>query len=86
MTDCAAINWLMSYKGHNHAVIRLQLELLTIAVRPGKMLEDANYFSRLGEDVHIDPLLKDYLSFGRQLYTNNPTDKGEITPDNLPGC
>jgi hypothetical protein len=50
-------NWLI--------VIRLQLELLaywfTIAVRPGKMLEDANYFSRLGKDVHIDPLLKDYL-------------------------
>jgi hypothetical protein len=21
MLDCAAINWLMSYKGHNHAVI-----------------------------------------------------------------
>jgi hypothetical protein len=79
MTDCAAINWLlMSYKGHNHAVIRLQLELLsywfTIAVRPGRMLKDANFFSRLGQDLHIDPLLKDYLSFGRQLYTDNPAN------------
>jgi hypothetical protein len=90
MTDCAAIRWLMTYKGNNHAVICLQLELLaywfTIAVRPGTMLEDANYFSRLGEDVHIDPLLKDYLSFGRQLYVDHPADKGEVTPDNLPGC
>jgi hypothetical protein len=66
MTDCAAINWLvMSYKGHNnHTVVRLQLELLsywfTIAVRPGTLLEDANLFSRLGEDLHIDPMLKDY--------------------------
>jgi hypothetical protein len=90
MSDCAAINWLMSYKGHNHAVIRLQLELLsfwfTIAIRPGRMLEDANFFSRLGENLHIDPVLtKDYLSFGRQLYVNNLSDKGEVTPDNLPG-
>ncbi len=80
MSDCAAINWLMSYKGHNHAVIRLQLELLSfwfiIAIRPGRMLEDANFFSRLGENLHIDPLLKDYLSFGRQLYMNNPSNKG----------
>jgi hypothetical protein len=89
MSDCTTINWLMSYKGHNHAVIRLQLELLsfwfTIGIRPVRMLEDANFFSRLGENLHIDPLLKDYLSFGRQLYVNNPSDKGEVTPDNLPG-
>jgi hypothetical protein len=89
MTDCAAINWLMTYKGHNHAVIRLQLELLsywfTVAVRPGTLLEDANFFSRLGEDLHIDPLLKDYLSFGRQLYVDHPSDKREINQDNLPG-
>jgi hypothetical protein len=79
----------MSYEGHNHAVIRLQLELLsywfTIAVRPGRMMEDANYFSRLGEDIHIDPLLKDYLSFARQQYVDNPSDTGDVTPDNLPG-
>jgi hypothetical protein len=63
-TDCASINWLMNYKGHNHAVIRLQLEILsywfTIAVRSGYMMEDTNFFSCLGEDLHIDPLLKDY--------------------------
>ena len=45
----------------------------------------ASDFSRLGEDLHIDPLLKDYLSFARQQYVDNPTDGGEITPDNLPG-
>jgi hypothetical protein len=49
------------------------------------MLEVANFFSRLGENLHIDPFLKDYLSFGRQLYVNNPSGKGEVTPDNLPG-
>ena len=39
MTDCRALVWLLDYKGHNHAVKRLQLELLgywfTIANRSG---------------------------------------------------
>jgi hypothetical protein len=50
------------------------------------MLEDTNFFSRLGEDLHIDPLLKDYLSFRCQLYVDHPADRGEFTPDNLPSC
>jgi hypothetical protein len=49
MNDYRALIWHMDYKGHNHAVQRLQLEMLgytfTIAKRPGAMLEDANYFS-----------------------------------------
>jgi hypothetical protein len=49
------------------------------------MLEDVNFFSRLGKDIHINPLLKDYLSFGRQLYASHPADKGKVTPENLPG-
>lgn len=49
ITDCRALVWLMDYKGHNHAVWRLQLEMLgydfIIANRTGVMLEDAKYFS-----------------------------------------
>jgi hypothetical protein len=69
ITDCKALMWLMDYKGNNHAVRLLQLEMLgyafTIWHRSGAMLEDANYFSRLGADIHIDPLLKEYLSIAR---------------------
>jgi hypothetical protein len=36
------------------------------------MLEDANYFSWLGEDIHLDPLLKDYLASACQAYIYNP--------------
>eukprot|EP00957_Ditylum_brightwellii_P071944 5467852-Ditylum_brightwellii.AAC.1 len=57
----------------------------TLVHRPGTMLEDANFFSRLGEDTHIDPLLKDYMQFARQMYAQHSPDKGEITSDNLPG-
>jgi hypothetical protein len=89
MTDCRALIWLMSYKGHNHAVKRLQLELLgywfSIANRPGRMLEDANYFSRLGEDIHIDPLLKDYLGFARQSYVDGPPASNPLDDSNMPG-
>ena len=89
ITDCRALLWLMSYDGHNHAVRRLQLEMLgywfTIVNRPGHMLEDANYFSRLNEDKHIDPLLKGYLEYARHLYSENMPENDEITPDNMPG-
>jgi hypothetical protein len=87
MTDCRALIWLMSYKGHNHAVKRLQLELLgywfSIANRPGRMLED--YFSRLGEDIHIDPLLKDYLGFAQQSHVGGPPASDPLDNSNMPG-
>jgi hypothetical protein len=70
MTDWQALLWLMNYKGTNHAIRRLQMEMLgywfDIVNRPGKMLVDADFFSGLEIDIHIDPLLKDYLSFTRQ--------------------
>jgi hypothetical protein len=89
VTDCRALMWLMDYKGHNHAVRRLQLEMLgyafTIVNRTGAMLEDANYFSRLGEDIHVDPLLKDYLSIARQAYIDNPPSTEPLGDQNMPG-
>jgi hypothetical protein len=89
ITDCRALMWLMDYKGHNHAVRRLQLEMLgysfTIVNRTGAMLEDANYFSRLGEDIHVDPLLKDYLSIARQAYITNPPSAEPLGDQNMPG-
>eukprot|EP00957_Ditylum_brightwellii_P157957 12023518-Ditylum_brightwellii.AAC.1 len=69
--------------------MRLQLDILnmffTLVYRPGTMLEDANFLSRLGEDTHIDPLLKDYMDFARQIYVQHSPDKGKIMSDNLPG-
>eukprot|EP00957_Ditylum_brightwellii_P104294 7944545-Ditylum_brightwellii.AAC.1 len=49
------------------------------------MLEDTNFFLRLGEDTHIDPLLKDYMQFACQMYVQHLPDKGKIMSDNLPG-
>ena len=89
ISDCAALQWLMTYDGANHAVKRLQLEMtgyyFTVVHRPGRMLEDANFLSRLSEEVNIDPLLKDYLSFARQIYTDNTPPTAEINHQNTPG-
>eukprot|EP00978_Attheya_sp_CCMP212_P042844 scaffold268628_cov24-Attheya_sp.AAC.1 len=79
----------MDYKGHNHAVRRLQMELYgywwMMANRPGRMLADGDCMSRLSEDLRIDPLLKDYLSFARQSYIDNPPAAGELLDQNMPG-
>jgi hypothetical protein len=89
LSDCRAIMWLMNYKGHNHASIRLQLEMagywFTITHRSGTMLADADHFSRLGADIHIDPLLVDYISFIGQLHITSPPLYGPITQDDMPG-
>ena len=89
ITDCRALLWLMSYKGTNAPVRRLQLEMqgyfFTITHRTRDMLEDANYMSYLADDITLDPLLKDYLSFARQMYVNHPPTEGEVNKDNMPG-
>jgi hypothetical protein len=89
ITNCRALLWIMNYKGHNHAVKRLQLELIgyyfTICHRPGRMMEDANFLSRLNQDTSIDPLLQDYLSFSRQIYSENKPSSEELSYDNMPG-
>jgi hypothetical protein len=61
----------------------MQLELLgywfSINHGPARMMEDANFFSRLGEYyVHLDPILKDYLAFAHQLlYSNSPPSSSD---------
>ncbi len=90
ITDHRALMWLMDYKGTNHAVKRLQLEMngydFTIEHRPERMLEDANYMSRINQDKQIDPLLKDYVTMANELYSDHkpPTDE-EVQPENMPG-
>ena len=49
------------------------------------MLEDANYFSRLSANIHIDPLMNDYLSIARQSLIDNPTSSDKLDDQNMPG-
>eukprot|EP00957_Ditylum_brightwellii_P015176 1143380-Ditylum_brightwellii.AAC.1 len=49
------------------------------------MLEDAHFFSRLGENTYVDPLFKQYMLFARHMYAEETPDTWEITADNLPG-
>jgi hypothetical protein len=56
----------------------------SIANRPGQMLEDADYFPRLGGDTHVDPILKDYLSFACQVYFDGPPSSDPLNDQNMP--
>eukprot|EP00978_Attheya_sp_CCMP212_P039660 scaffold208320_cov39-Attheya_sp.AAC.1 len=56
-----------------------------MANRPGRMLADGDFMSRLGNDLRINPLLKDCLSFARQSYIDNPPAAGELSDQNMPG-
>ena len=50
------------------------------------MLECPNHLSRLGENVHIDPLLQSYFKDIRLLNESHKLINGEINPQKLPGA
>ena len=89
ITDCRALLRLMKYSGSNYAVRRLLLEIsgywFTIVNRPARMLMDADFFSCLGEDMNINPLLTEYMSYSQKLKKQNRPSDGDITKDNMPG-
>ena len=55
VTDCYAIRFILSYNGNNPAVLRLQMQLMCwdmdIVHRNDVYMTDADYWSRLGEDI-----------------------------------
>ena len=76
VTDCYAIKFILSYKGGNPAILRLQMRLMCWDVNivrcPNSELVDADYWSRLGVDMDFDPLFWEYLEFTCQLCQLNP--------------
>ena len=81
----------MSYTGHNHAVQRLQLEMhgydFTIVHRLERMLEDANYFLRVGEDGIADLSLATYEEIAKFLHEKHSPEHHpeEISQENMSG-
>ena len=69
VTDCYAIKFILSYKGGNPAILRLQMRLMCwdvdIVHRPDVELVDADYWSQLGADLNFDPLYRKYLELTR---------------------
>ena len=89
-TDCYAIKFILSYDGPSPVLLRLQMRLscwdMDIVHRPGELMGDADYWSRLGVDLQYDPLLRDYinrvLSFKKDFPA--PTEL-PMLPENMPG-
>ena len=72
ISDYIALRWLENYDGDNNAIRRLQLELAcyyySINDRPGGMLADADFYPRRAQNIHIDPSMKDYIVYSRNLH------------------
>ncbi len=89
VTDCYAIRFILLYDGNNPAVLRLQMRLMCwdmdIVHRNDIYLADADYWSRLGEDICYDPLFKAYLDFDRGLRETFPAPTElPMLPENMP--
>ena len=90
ITDCYAVKFIYSYDGANPAVRRLQMRLmcwdLDVIHRTNDHLVDADYWSRLGEDMCFDPLLRDYIQRAIAIRKDNePTEQLPMLPENMPG-
>ena len=79
----------MSYAGNNPAIYGLHMELMywsfTLVHRSSNWVIDADYWSRIAENIHVDPLLAQYTSLAQTLYKKYKPPNGEITPDTLSG-
>jgi hypothetical protein len=89
VTDCYTIKFILSYDGHNSAVIRLQMHFMCwdmdIKHRNDHWLMDAIYFSFLGTNLCFDPLLKDYIQRTDSLQCRNPLVTSlPMEPENMP--
>ena len=79
----------MNYSGINPVILSLQMELtfwvFTIVHRNNNWVVDAEHWSRISENIHIDPLLAEYSSLAQTLYKNYAPPNDEISQDTLPG-
>jgi hypothetical protein len=89
VTNYYAIKFILSYKGGNSAILRLQMRLMCwdidIVHHPDTELVDANYWSRLGIDLDFDPLLRRYLAYAlAHCQSNPPPTDLPMRPENMP--
>jgi hypothetical protein len=88
--DCLGSKYILFYTGNNHVILRLQLEFMgwwmTTVHRNRNMNVAADYFSYLGADVCIDPLLNQYMKLAdNERRSNPPAASGTTLEDeNLP--
>jgi hypothetical protein len=65
VTDCYALNFILSYDGQNPAILHIQMRFMrwdmVIEHRNDVCLTNVDYFSRLGTDLCFDPLLNEYV-------------------------
>jgi hypothetical protein len=90
VTDCYALLWILNYQDDNAALRRLQLGLLglwfTVAHRVSSLNADPDYWSRLGDEIHFDPLLYKYQTYCRIMEEKfAPSRSTIIGRDQLPG-
>jgi hypothetical protein len=88
--DCLGSKYILFYTGNNHVILQLQLKFMgwwmTTVHRNRNMNVAADYFSYLGSEVCIDPLLNKYMKIAdKERKANPPAAAGTILEDeNLP--
>jgi hypothetical protein len=88
-TDCYAIEFILSYKGANPAILNLQMRLMCwdvdIVHLNDHYVADTDYWSQLGADLCFNPLFRAYLELTRSLCLEDPPPSSfPMQPENMP--
>lgn len=74
--DCIGLEWIFFSKGHNPVILRSQVELMgwwfTICHRPNPVITDADCWSCLEMELHVDPLLCKHMQMAHQQQMEHP--------------
>jgi hypothetical protein len=76
VTDCHAIEFILSYDGANHTILCLQMHLMCwdvgIVLQNDHYITDVDYWLCLGANLCFAPLIKAYLVLPWSLHLDNP--------------
>ncbi|KAL7504453.1 hypothetical protein ACHAXN_002097, partial [Cyclotella atomus] len=87
--DCYSLKFIMTYKGVNPVILRVQMRLslwpVDIVHRTCDFNVDSDYMSKLATDTRFDPLLAKYLTSASEIRHKYPSPNGEMLPEHMPG-
>ncbi|KAL3782340.1 hypothetical protein HJC23_012747 [Cyclotella cryptica] len=87
--DCYSLKFVLTYKGNNSVILRVQMRLqlwaMDIVHCKCDFNVDSDYMSKLAHSTTFDPLLSRYLQSAAELRSKYPPPDGDMTPETMPG-
>ena len=89
INDCYSLKFVLTYKGNNSDILRVQMRLqlwaTDIVHRACDFNVDSNHMLKLAQSTTFDPLLSKYLHSVAKLQRKYPPPDGDMTAETMSG-